>query len=114
MSRTRPAPQAVRYTVNPTRFSDMLSNRVETREWQCGRQHARPNGRSFVVLRCPFCGGDQEVKVWSLRGGGKRCELPDCGAMFGSNGRAFRLADEFRIKTPRRRGSGVTPKGDTP
>lgn len=95
MSRTRPAPQAVRYTVNPTRFSDMLSNRVETREWQ---------------LRCPFCGGDQEVKVWSLRGGGKRCELPDCGAMFGSNGRAFRLADEFRIKTPRRRGSGVTPQ----
>ena len=29
MSRTRPAPQAVRYTVNPTRFSDMLSNRAE-------------------------------------------------------------------------------------
>ena len=59
------------------------SNRIESRD--CGgylRKRAEP-GRTRVDLRCPFCKATVTAYVWSLSGGGKRC---DCGALAGSGG----------------------------
>jgi hypothetical protein len=35
-------------------------------------------GRANCVIQCPFCGAEVKVYVWSLAGGGKRC---NCGAL---------------------------------
>ena len=35
-------------------------------------------GRSTCFIECPFCYADVEAYIWSLAGGGKRC---DCGVM---------------------------------
>ena len=40
--------------------------------------HPAPEGRSYYVVTCPFCGCDVEARAWSLAGSGKRCE---CGAV---------------------------------
>ena len=39
-------------------------------------------GRANGLLDCPWCGKANRVYVWSLSGGGKRCE--GCGAMLGA------------------------------
>lgn len=40
-------------------------------------------GRTRELIRCPFCRGEVWAYVWSLCGGGKRC---DCGAMLTRSG----------------------------
>ncbi len=39
---------------------------------------SRANGRSTCDIECPFCGITIKAYIWSLAGGGKRC---DCGVM---------------------------------
>lgn len=51
---------------------------VERRRWIKVAEYRRPNGRSTILLRCPFCGLDVIAYIWSLCGSGKRC---DCGAL---------------------------------
>jgi hypothetical protein len=51
-------------------------------------------GRSSIDITCPFCRTINETFLWSLSGGGKRCENCDCGALFGSTGNAYRLIAE--------------------
>lgn len=58
------------------------SNRIEHRQGVLLRKSSRP-GRSTVTLRCPFCEIPVTAYVWSLNGGGKRC---DCGALAGRDG----------------------------
>lgn len=41
---------------------------------------SRSNGRSSILLVCPFCKADVECFYWSYAAHGKRC---DCGAMLG-------------------------------
>lgn len=79
-----------------TTWSDCIpdSNKVETQEWTVTRSISRPNGRTCVRTSCPFCTQSLLIYVWSLRGGGKRCENRDCGAMLGSGGTAYRLIAE--------------------
>ena len=49
----------------------------ESRAWLASAgSHA--NGRSTIWITCPFCGTETECFIWSLAGGGKRCE---CGAI---------------------------------
>lgn len=43
-------------------------------------------GRTRVLIRCPFCLSQFWAYVWSISGGGKRCEC--CGSMHGSFGSA--------------------------
>lgn len=50
---------------------------IEARDFQIVAEHSRPNGRSTIDIKCPFCGKVTMAFVWSLRGSGKRCE---CGA----------------------------------
>lgn len=38
------------------------------------------HGRSTMMVRCPFCGEEFEVYIWSFAGSGKRCS---CGALLG-------------------------------
>jgi hypothetical protein len=45
-------------------------------------------GRSTVEIDCPFCGTTSTAFIWSLSGGGKRCENKRCGAKFNSAGTA--------------------------
>lgn len=36
------------------------------------------HGRSTKMVKCPFCGEEVEVYIWSFAGSGKRCS---CGAL---------------------------------
>ncbi len=51
-------------------------------QWIEGRYEATASGRSRVEITCPCCGLTQWAYLWSLAGGGKRCENKVCRAMF--------------------------------
>lgn len=46
---------------------------------------------------CPWCGGEIKAYLWSLSGGGKRC---DCGAIFGADGRGFKRLPNMGLCGP--------------
>lgn len=72
------------------KFSDAADDeRVETRQFFAYDERSEM-GRTNVQVDCPFCGSQVTVFVWSLAGGGKRCQ---CGALFGSGGTAYHWAD---------------------
>jgi hypothetical protein len=54
--------------------------KAERRAWECLGISRKPNGRSGMEVRCPFCGFRFWAYVWSLNGSGKRCENQDCRA----------------------------------
>jgi hypothetical protein len=78
---------------NMTTWADCTpgSNSVEQREYVASSYHPRPSGKSYYIIRCPFCKADMKAFAWSIRGGGKRC---DCGAMLGSGGTAYKKVCE--------------------
>lgn len=51
---------------------------VEKREILESSYYAQPCGRSFYVVRCPFCNAEVTIYAWSYAGSGKRCT---CGAL---------------------------------
>jgi len=46
------------------------------------------HGRSCIGVECPFCKMESTVYIWSLCGGGKRCENKKCDAKFDKFGGA--------------------------
>ncbi len=52
-------------------------------------------GTSYCYIKCPFCGDRVKTYIWSISGGGKRC---DCGALFDSRGNAFHLTEYAKLK----------------
>ena len=46
-------------------------------------------GKTKVEIECPFCGTHFWAYVWSISGGGKKCENKRCGAMHTSSGIAY-------------------------
>lgn len=38
------------------------------------------HGGSTMMVKCPFCGSELEVYIWSFAGSGKKCS---CGALLG-------------------------------
>jgi hypothetical protein len=54
----------------------------------------REMGRVALTLTCPFCHGPTDTFLWALSGTGKRCEIPGCGALFGSRNIAYKLIQE--------------------
>lgn len=46
-------------------------------------------GRSTVEIVCPHCGTQSRAYIWSLSGGGKKCENRACGAMHTSTGLSY-------------------------
>lgn len=77
-----PKAKAPRKRKGPTWDETRDTTRVEQREYTVLSRTDRV-GRSSVDIRCPFCSTVVMAFIWSLCGGGKRC---DCGAMFGSIG----------------------------
>ena len=69
-------------------------NTVDMMAWTVDRYYSAANGRSALTMTCPFCRQMNIAYVWSLRGSGKRCENRQCGALFGSGGKAYRLRAE--------------------
>lgn len=49
-------------------------------------------GKTRVQIECPFCGHQFWAYVWSISGGGKRCENKACGAKHTSWGVAYPVA----------------------
>lgn len=46
------------------------------------------HGKSRILIECPFCQTQSWAYLWSLCGGGKKCERKSCGAKFNSAGQA--------------------------
>ena len=55
----------------------MNLSKAESRPYVTKEYVSEENGRSHIWLNCPFCKASVKAYVWSLAGGGKRCE---CGA----------------------------------
>lgn len=68
------------------------ADRVEVRAYHSHGGSSRM-GRSTVIITCPFCKDSVTAFIWSLCGGGKRC---DCGALFGSLGSAYHFKEQAR------------------
>lgn len=57
------------------------------------REHSRTGtysqfATSYCYITCPWCDCRVKAFIWSLSGGGKRCD--NCGVMHGSGGRSYR------------------------
>ena len=70
-----------------TTYRDLASPNCEHREYSRTSAY-KVFGRSFVYITCPFCEVRVKAYIWSLAGGGKRC---DCGALHDNMGRSHRL-----------------------
>lgn len=67
-------------------FAQIVGEGVTTLKYKVTREGLeRPSSRT-VYIDCPFCRAEVKAYVWSLCGGGKRC---DCGALFGGWGNAY-------------------------
>lgn len=73
-----------------TSFKDMHNPLCEKRAYRA-LSHGSRQGRSTTTFACPWCKAEVVAFVWSLCGGGKRC---DCGAIFGGSGQGYRLTAE--------------------
>lgn len=73
-----------------TTHSHISQGLCEQRPWHT-RFIMREFGKTRLHIDCPFCGGLVVAYLWSLAGGGKRC---DCGAMIGHYGTAYKVKDE--------------------
>lgn len=85
----------------PTKFTDINNPNTLHRSYTAV-ENWRSMGRVKLTLTCPFCSAEVPAYLWSLSGGGKRC---DCGALFGSRGVAHKLtnpgANDMTRKTVR-------------
>lgn len=57
------------------------------------REHSRSGSysqfaTSYCYIWCPWCGAKSKAYIWSLSGGGKRCD--GCGVMHCSGGRSYK------------------------
>jgi hypothetical protein len=62
----------------------------EIKEYDGIHGYRSVHGSSYGYITCPFCKSEVKVYIWSLRGGGKKC---DCGAMLTSFGKAYKEKD---------------------
>ena len=67
-------------------------NSITQRKYDCYHGSSR-HGRSTMKIECPFCKEMNVAYLWSLSGGGKRCE--GCGAMFGPHADAYQFSDKI-------------------
>lgn len=65
------------------------ADKIVERQYECSGVHPGM-GRSYIYIQCPFCKEQIKTFIWSLNGGGKRC---DCGALFNSVGTAYHLKE---------------------
>lgn len=72
---------------NGPKTQDALNtpDKVEDRRFTVKSERVEPPSNVVWHFDCPFCKADVKAYLWSLAGGGKRC---DCGAMFTHRGLA--------------------------
>lgn len=75
-----------------TTFEDAHNPEVPTeeRQWSAHGETVEYPSSRVIFIDCPFCKAEVRAYVWSLAGGGKRCE---CGAIFSAYGSAYRKVD---------------------
>lgn len=61
-----------------------IINGYEIRDYGGVWGYVSQHGRSYGYITCPFCGADTRAYIWSLSGGGKKCN--GCKAIHGSIG----------------------------
>lgn len=69
-----------------TTFGDIRAG-AESREYEVVSQTLEYPSSIVWHISCPWCGGSVKAYLWSLSGGGKRCE---CGAVFSAQGVAYK------------------------
>ncbi len=52
-------------------------------------EYRSESGKSRMLIRCPYCASEFWAYLWSLAGGGKRCENKECGAKHNKFGTAY-------------------------
>lgn len=76
------------------KFDDLnkLADELETRYIRILAEDVEHPSSRVIYFDCPFCNVAVKAYVWSLCGGGKRC---DCGALFtGRSGRAVHFKNK--------------------
>ena len=79
-----------------TTFDDAHSPNVETESRPFTVHDETCEHPSSIIwwIYCPFCGDEIRAYLWSLAGGGKRCE---CGAIFSARGMASRRVETCEL-----------------
>lgn len=65
-----------------------INRGAECRAYTVHRKTLERPSSIVLYFDCPWCGCEIKAYLWSLSGGGKRC---DCGAIFGSRGNGYKL-----------------------
>lgn len=71
-----------------TTFSDIHRPECESREYHVTRRTVERPSSVVWYFDCPWCEAEIKAYLWSLSGGGKRCQ---CGAIFGARGQGYKL-----------------------
>ena len=66
-----------------TTFDDVHKENCEHKSFAVHRTGLESPSSRIVYFDCPWCEIEIKAYVWSMCGGGKRCE---CGAIFGGSG----------------------------
>lgn len=68
-------------------FKDIvITKKEQQREMRENKRYnytPQPNGRSYYYIVCPYCEATTKAYIWSLHGGGKKC---NCGALHSTFG----------------------------
>lgn len=73
----------------PTRYADISKPECEKLPYKVLSQGLEHPSSVTWHIECPYCFAEVKAYLWSLCGGGKRC---NCGALFGSHGTAYKLS----------------------
>ena len=73
-----------------TTYNDVHDPNCECKNYTVVGRHL-VFGRSSLEIKCPFCNWVVTAYLWSLAGGGKRC---DCGALHTNYGQTYKLKEQ--------------------
>lgn len=73
-----------------TKWEDINKPNCEKKKYTSSNTYSE-HGKSYFYVRCPFCSEQTRAYIWSISGGGKRCNNLNCGALFGSDGDSYKL-----------------------
>ncbi len=73
------------------KFDQIRNDDVTTRQINVHREGFEPPSKNWIMFDCPFCTCEVKAYVWSICGGGKRCQ--NCGALFGGSGNGYQFTE---------------------
>jgi len=72
-------------------FEQIIKGLHETKTFTVHRGGLEHRSSNTIYFNCPFCGVEVKAYVWSLCGGGKRCE---CGAFHVGSATSYKAIEE--------------------